>query len=509
MGQNIVMIYNSRTISNSLGKEISILVETNVSDKGIPVFEIFGLISKSIEESKKRITTAFNSCGIEFPLKSICVNLSPAELYKEGTYFDLSIAVTILQFTHKIQVSTEDIFIGELSFDGSVRRVSNLLFLVLVAKDLGYRKVFIPQDQVEEVKYIKGIELFGVSSLVDLLNISNLNQVKPIDLVEDGAINMSNTYNQILGNDKGKKVLAYCLAGKHNMLLEGFPGAGKSLLAKAAVDLLPKMDTSTLYKVLKIHSYSGINREGALINQPPFRSPHSSSSYSAIFGTTGNKIYPGELALADGGVLFLDEFPEFNRSIIEGLRSPLEDKLISISRGKIKVVFPCDFTLIATQNPCKCGYFNHPKIMCKCTPSEISRYKNKISGPILDRIDIHFIFPINTGLKIYNEYNSYSQNEFRLYRERVADVRNYLSTHKNIDKTLFEDSKNMSNINLQSRMSNSLYSLLHSVQEKYSISNRKIFKLLNLSFTISLFNKSEEIKDSHFFEALQLSNIKI
>ena len=198
MGQNIVMIYNSRTISNSLGKEISILVETNVSDKGIPVFEIFGLISKSIEESKKRITTAFNSCGIEFPLKSICVNLSPAELYKEGTYFDLSIAVTILQFTHKIQVSTEDIFIGELSFDGSVRRVSNLLFLVLVAKDLGYRKVFIPQDQVEEVKYIKGIELFGVSSLVDLLNISNLNQVKPIDLVEDGAINMSNTYNQIL-----------------------------------------------------------------------------------------------------------------------------------------------------------------------------------------------------------------------------------------------------------------------------------------------------------------------
>jgi magnesium chelatase family protein len=503
------MIYNSRTISNSLGKEMSILVETNVSDKGIPVFEIFGLISKSIEESKKRIITAFNSCGIEFPLKSISVNLSPAELYKEGTYFDLSIAVTILQYTHKIKVSVEDIFIGELSFDGSVRGVSNLLFLTLVAKDLGYKKVFIPQDQVDEVKYIKGIDIYGVSSLSDLLNISNLSHIKPGDLADDKAFNVGSTYNQILGNENGKKVLAYCLAGKHNMLLEGFPGAGKSLLAKAAVDLLPKMDTHTLYKVLKIHSYSGINRTGILQSQPPFRSPHSSSSYSAIFGTTGNKIYPGELALADGGVLFLDEFPEFNRSILEGLRSPLEDKLISISRGKLKVVFPCDFILIATQNPCKCGYFNHPKIICRCTPSEISRYKNKISGPILDRIDIHFNFPHNNGVKISDEYNSYPLKEFNLYRDRVVQVRDYLSNLKNTDRTSFDTNKNMSNINIQSRICNSLSSLLASVQEKYSISNRKVFKLINLSFTISLFNNSEEIKDSHFFEALQLSNIKI
>ena len=501
------MIFNSRTICNSLEISKSILIETSISDKGIPVFEISGLISKSIEESKKRIITAFSSSAIQFPLKNICVNLSPAEINKEGTYFDLSIAATILQYTHSISVAPSDVFIGELSFDGSIRGVSSLVFLVLIAQELGFKRIFVPGEQSSELQFIKEVEIFPVSNLKDLLNIHEIRPIKPSNLVSESYSPEGTRFNQILGNERGKKVLGYCLAGRHNLLFEGFPGTGKSLLAKASTDLLPQLGIAEALSMLKVYSYLGLSRKECELFCPPFRSPHNSSSYSAIFGTTGNKVYPGELALSHNGVLFLDEFPEFNRLVIEGLRSPLEDKYVSVSRGKGKITFPCDFILIATQNPCKCGYFNHPKVECRCSPQEISRYRNRISGPILDRIDVQLSFNSDISNVLGKEHKHCSYVEYEKLRTRVLDVRNYLSNLNSAHKSLSNPQSDLSNSYIQDRLRNEVTVLVSNAQEKYSISNRKIFKVLNLSFTISLFKNKEDISAEDFFEALNLANL--
>ncbi|NBO36744.1 ATP-binding protein [bacterium] len=464
------------------------------------------MISKTIEESKKRIINSFESLNLNFPLKHISINLAPAEISKEGTHYDLAIAVGLLKFVANFSYDeSEDCFLGELSFNGDLRKLNNAFYLCIIAKQLGFTKVYIPYENLDDVVNIRDIEIIGVKSLGDLL----INSVFTKKLADARAINktISKNFTQIIGNKIGKRALSLAISGHHHLLLEGFPGAGKSLLAKSASELLPNLNESQAVEKSTLYSYLGISLKPESFYSAPFRSPHNSSSYSAIFGSSGKNIIPGEVALANNGILFLDEFPEFNRLVIEGLRSPLEDKKVEISRAKIKRSFPTDFILIATMNPCRCGYFNHKKIMCKCSPYDIRRYQSRISGPILDRIDIHLKIDSNIEVKSNIEENNYSIEEYFKVLNTIKETREELKSVKNKYLNGPDNPSKESNNFALMLLDEKSYTLMSIVQEKYSLSNRKLFKVLNLALTISLFEKKEKITSENFIEALSLSGI--
>lgn len=501
------MIYYASSISSNIEYEDAIHIETSISEKGLPNFEIFGLITKSIEESRKRILNSFESVGINFPLRNISINLAPAENIKEGTHYDLAIAASILRYTNSLIFDEKiDLFIGELSLDGKVREVPNILYLVLLGKKVGFKRFFIPKGNVFEVSMVPDIKIFSISSLNDLLNLDSLSsenneEVSPPE--EDLPINFS----KIIGNSLNKRILSLALAGNHHLLLVGFPGSGKSLLAKSSIELLPNLEISKALNVAKIYSYSGMKRDSKNFFKPPFRSPHNTSSYSSVFGSGGKNIYPGEIALSNHGVLFLDEFPEFNRLVLEGLRVPLEDKKITISRGKSKKTFETDFILISAMNPCKCGYFNHPKIECKCLPVEIKRYQNRISGPILDRIHFqvnHFGIFKNTELDGNYGFNF---DDFLKLKSKIEETRNWFCKNLMI-KMPQNDPNILSNKVNQIEITDKAIITLNSIQEKYSISNRKYFKILNLAQTIAIFDSKFKIDPEVIFESLSLAGFR-
>lgn len=495
------MISKIFCVSESIAHTHPILIEASVSEKGLPTFEIYGLVSKSIEESKKRVVTAFESSGIPFPLKNIKVNIAPANISKDGTHFDLAIAYLILESSLSQKLPENSVLLGELSFDGSVSKLENIFYLSLKAIEQGVKNLFIPMDSVNLVENLEGVNIFPVNHLTDLLKIEEISKAKKSEIdLEDSRDGLN--FRSILGNNLGKKILQYSLIGGHHFLLEGFPGVGKSMLVKSIGDLVPKLNPKDAVVVSKIHSYLGINRNKYNFLIPPFRSPHQSSSYSAVLGSFGNKIYPGEIALANKGILFLDEMPEFNRLVLEGLRAPLEDKRISISRLKNKIDFDTDFILAGTRNPCKCGYFNHPKINCKCSPFEIKKYQNRISGPIIDRLDIYFKVQDNKNQIDKSDTNYCSFEEYQTIRDKIPELkksRGMLILKQNSDvKSPLETSTNLhiNSLPLKSR------ELLDSVKNNYSLSNRSIQKVLNLSLTIAVFNKREVIQPEDVLEAL-------
>jgi len=390
-----------------------------------------------------------------------------------------------------------------LSFDGSVKGLKNIIFLVLNAKNLGYLDIYVPLENSKEVSCIEGINIFGISNLKELLNLESILKINTQVRNESKSINSEN-FRKLIGNMNNKRILAYSLAGKHHLLISGFPGSGKSLLAKASQDLMPDLDFDDAYSVAKIFSYLGIERKFENFLRPPFRSPHSSASYSSILGGVGKEIFPGEITISNKGVLFLDELPEFNRAVLEGLRAPMEDRVISISRSKYKKILPSDFILISTMNPCKCGYFNHPKILCKCSPIEIKRYQNRISGPLLDRVDIFLNYSNNFNLKINDVQTNDSFEEFSILKKKVKEVSEEINSLKIELATKTPETKRDNNF-IQSFLTTKSTNLINTIQDNYSISNRKIFKILNLAFTISLFKNQTEIEESNILESLNLS----
>jgi len=495
------MINKTYTVSEHLYHKNIVEIQTNISEKGLPTFEISGLVSKSVEEAKKRVIISLENSGFQFPLKNILVNIAPASISKSGTHYDLAIAVSIIK--DKILIPFEkSVFIGELSFDGEVRTVENIFYLVISAIEIGFKHVYVPKESVSNLISFDDVNIYSVSSLKDLLN---LHSIKPETFGESSREEIKNTltYPYIKGNIQGKKAISYSLIGNHSIYIQGFPGVGKSMLAKSMADLAPNLDKKELITVSKIYSYSNILRSEG-VHVPPFRSPHQLSSYSSLFGSFNSKLIVGEVSLAHKGILFLDEFPEFNRLVIEGLRIPMENKEIQLSRSGMKTTLPCEFILIAASNPCKCGYFNHHKVICKCSPLEIKRYQSRISGPILDRFDIKLNLYEDNINQHYGDIN-YPLLEYNNLKHHIQDkklLRKNLLKVEDIDKISINY---LCKIITQKYIPNKISNILNNELKNLSISERTRYKIINLIFTICLFNNRDQISIEDVFEGLNLS----
>ncbi|MCF7833973.1 MAG: YifB family Mg chelatase-like AAA ATPase [Candidatus Pacebacteria bacterium] len=490
-------------------------IEIDVSI-GLHSFSIIGLPDKSIDESKDRVSSAIKNSGFVSPRslnKKIVVSLSPADIKKEGTFFDLAIAVCFLLADKQISFDPRDkIFLGELGLDGKIFSIKGALPLVEEARRKGFKQVFLPEENISQVIFVKDIKIFGVKSLADvanhLLGLKILAQSKQKTMIQDYlSTENKNDFAKIKGQQSIKRALEISATGKHNIAMYGPPGVGKTMLANAFLSILPDLEYEEIFEVTSIHSAVGLNKNN-LIFHPPFRSPHHTSSYTSIVGG-GTNPKPGEITLAHKGVLFLDEFPEFDRRVIEALRQPLESKEITITRANASIIFPADFILIVSMNPCPCGYASLKEDLCKCTAVDLYKYKRKLSGPIVDRIDMW----VSVGQVDFNILNKTEKTETsveikkRVIAGRKMGEKIQSSIKQNLTTPIDTSIKNIGEIDTNffdaysiSQESRELF--IQSI-EKMSLSMRAYKKILKVARTIADLDQSAIIQNKHILEALQ------